>query len=364
MVIKSVRRQDAARVLLWCGIGAVIAPAAYAQAPAAAPGAGATTANLETVLVTGSHIPRVQAEGPAPVTAITAADIRANGYATMADVMSALTQNLGALDNNQDTNGFTPGAQAVDLRGLGPNHTLVLVNGRRMASYPQSYGGNSNFTDISNIPVSMVERVEVLSGSASAIYGSDAIAGVINFILKQHVEETTVDLRLGNTQHGGGTSERFALTSGYNNGPLEAVFGVELYNQQPVWAYQRSFTDSRQDSPADPSRIYASPVFTRIDGDDNYIDPGKATCDRLSALDHGSITARSSMRIAGITATTVAATRTSATGRCRTAASPSTSTVRARTSSVTWRASSSTSRRAVPGRRSTTRRCSGRTATR
>ena len=289
MVIKSVRRQGAARVLLWCGIGAVIAPAAYAQAPAAAPGAGAATANLETVLVTGSHIPRVQAEGPAPVTAITAADIRANGYATMADVMSALTQNLGALDNNQNTNGFTPGAQAVDLRGLGPNHTLVLVNGRRMASYPQSYGGNSNFTDISNIPVSMVERVEVLSGSASAIYGSDAIAGVINFILKQHVEETTVDLRLGNTQHGGGTSERFALTSGYNNGPLEAVFGVELYNQQPVWAYQRSFTDSRQDSPADPSRIYASPVFTRLDGDDNYIDPGKATCDRLSALDHGSI---------------------------------------------------------------------------
>jgi hypothetical protein len=91
-------------------------------------------------------------KGRRPVVTITAADIKNNGFATVADVMTALTQNLGALDNNQNTDGFSPGAQAVDLRGLGPNHTLVLVNGRRIADYPQSYGGNSNFTDISNIP--------------------------------------------------------------------------------------------------------------------------------------------------------------------------------------------------------------------
>ena len=120
------------------------------------------------------------------VTAITALDIQNSGFATVADVMSALTQNLGALDNNQNTDGFSPGAQAVDLRGLGPNHTLVLVNGRRIADYPQSYGGNSNFTDISNLPTSLIDRVEVLSGSASAVYGSDAISGVINFILKKY----------------------------------------------------------------------------------------------------------------------------------------------------------------------------------
>ena len=77
-------------------------------------------------------------EGPAPVVTITAADITNSGFATMADVMASLTQNLGALDNNQNTDGFSPGAQAVDLRGLGPNHTLVLVNGRRIADYPQS----------------------------------------------------------------------------------------------------------------------------------------------------------------------------------------------------------------------------------
>ena len=79
---------------------------------------------------------------------------------------------------------FTPGAQQVDLRGLGPNHTLVLVNGRRIADFPLPLEGNSNFTDISNIPIGLIDQIQVLSGSASAIYGSDAISGVVNFQLK------------------------------------------------------------------------------------------------------------------------------------------------------------------------------------
>ena len=130
------------------------APLAQAAADAGPnPGGPLTpTSTLEAVLVTGSHIPRAQVEGPAPITTITADDILYNGFANVAEIMSSLTQNLGALDNNQNTDGFSVGAQAVDLRGLGPNHTLVLVNGRRIADYPQSYGGSSNFTDISNIP--------------------------------------------------------------------------------------------------------------------------------------------------------------------------------------------------------------------
>jgi outer membrane receptor protein involved in Fe transport len=244
---------------------------------------------LEAVIVTGSRIPRTAVQGPAPVVTITGQQIQLNGFATVSDVMTSLTQNLGALDNNQNTDGFSPGAQAVDLRGLGPNHTLVLVNGRRIADYPQSYGGNSNFTDISNLPTSLIDRVEILSGSASAVYGSDAISGVINFILKKKVDGTTIDFRAGDTQHGGGDSQRLTLTTGFSTDRFDAVFGVELFNQQPLWAYQRNFTDSRQDSGADPSDISASPVFVREDIDENYLDPGKATCDALSSLDHGSI---------------------------------------------------------------------------
>ena len=260
-------------------------PATSARAPAAE----APARTLQEVVVTGSRIPRSQIEGPAPVVTITAQDIAQRGFANVPDLMTSLTQNLGALDNNQYTDGFSPGAQAVDLRGLGPNHTLVLVNGRRIADFPQAYGGNSNFTDISSIPTSLIERVEILSGSASAVYGSDAISGVINFILKKKADGTTIDYRAGGTQHGGGGSQRLDITTGFSKGKFDAVFGLELVDEHPLWAFQRSYTDSRLDSPADPSRIYPDPVWGRLDVDENYIDPGKATCDALAGYDKGTI---------------------------------------------------------------------------
>jgi outer membrane receptor protein involved in Fe transport len=266
-------------------------PSSSRATRAAAAAAGAAdpqgALKLQAVVVTGSRIPRAEIEGPSPVTIISAQNIHDRGFATVPDIMSSLTQNLGALDNNQSTDGFSPGAQAVDLRGLGPNHTLVLVNGRRIADYPQAYGGNSNFTDISNLPTSLIDRVEVLSGSASAIYGSDAMSGVINFIMKKKADGTTIDYRVGDTQHGGGSSQRLQITSGYSNDKFDSVFGLEISETQPIWDYQRSFTDSRLDSP-NPD-VIAGQAFVRQDINGNYIDPGKATCDNLAHLDQGSI---------------------------------------------------------------------------
>ena len=106
-----------------------------------------------------------------------------------------MTQNSGETQSPQSGSSadFTPGAQKVDLRGLGPNHTLVLINGRRIADFPLPYIGRSNFTDISNIPVSLIDKVEILSGAGSAIYGSDAIAGVVNFKMKERLDGITLD---------------------------------------------------------------------------------------------------------------------------------------------------------------------------
>jgi len=246
---------------------------------------------LETVVVTGSRIPRLTGldTGPAPVMTVTSADILQRGFTDMSDVMRNLNQNLGSLDNNTATDGFSPGAQAVDLRGLGPNHTLVLVNGRRIADYPQAYGGNSNFTDISNIPTTMIDHIDVLSGSDSAVYGSDAIAGVINFVLKKRADGTTVDFREGETELGGGSSQRLTLTSGYSNERFDSIFTLQLLNQQPVWAYRRSFTDSTLDAPGGPADNYPDPVFGRYDMNGNFIAPSLATCNALSSLDGGSI---------------------------------------------------------------------------
>ena len=285
-------KQDGSGAMVIVKTAAPPPRAAQSAAPPPLAPEDQATANpktLQEVVVTGSRIPRAQIEGPAPVVTITSQEIQQRGIVDVPDLMSSLTQNLGALDNNQSTDGFSPGAQAVDLRGLGPNHTLVLVNGRRIADYPQSYQGNSNFTDISNIPTSLIDRVEILSGSASAVYGSDAISGVINIILKKKADGTTLDYRIGGDQHGGQQSQRLQLSSGFSKGKFDSVFGIELVDTHPLWAFQRSYTDSRLDSPADPSDIVASQVFLRTDVDGDYLDPGKATCDKLSYLDQGTV---------------------------------------------------------------------------
>lgn len=266
---------------------ALASNAAFAQTAPAAD--GEDVKQLDTIEVTGSRIPRAQIEGPAPITVMTAEDIRANGFVSVPDVLRAMTQNGGETQSQQSASGadFSPGAQQVDLRGLGPNHTLVLVNGRRIADFPMPFKGRSNFADISNIPLGMVDRIEILTGSASAVYGSDAISGVVNFILKKKADGTTIDYRYGDTSRGGGGSQRLSVSSGLSSGDFDAVFGVELLDQKPLWAYDRKLQDSTQDAPTERSRI-ARRAFLRTTYDDTYLDPGADTCDALSFLNKGS----------------------------------------------------------------------------
>lgn len=267
-------------VLMAGAAGLVLAGSAMAQ--------DAASTEVEELVVIGSHIPRVQVEGPAPITTITSDEIKANGFASVPDVLRAVTQNGGETQSQQSFSGasFTPGAQQVDLRGLGPNHTLVLVNGRRIADFPLPFKGRSNFTDVSNLPLGMIEKVEVLSGSASAIYGSDAISGVVNFQLKEHADGLLTDYRYGFTEHGGGESHRFTAVGGWSTDRFHAIFGGEFLDQEPLWAYDREIQDSTADNPdgSVPRR-----VFLRIEPwQDVYIDPGKATCDRLAGQNGGS----------------------------------------------------------------------------
>src|SRR5690606_19570297 len=196
-------------------------------------------------------------EGPAPVTVVSAEQIKAAGLTSVPDVLRSLSQNGGSTQGQQNTTGSqsTPGAQAVDLRGLGPNHTLVLVNGRRIADFPLPLNGRSNFTDVGNIPLGMIDRVEILTGSASAVYGSDAMAGVINFILKKSTDGTTIDYRYGDTSRGGGESHKLTLTTGFAHGNFSGIVGVELLNKRPLWGTQRSVQDSTLDSPAAERRL-------------------------------------------------------------------------------------------------------------
>lgn len=267
-------------------------------------GAGASFAqevkqSSETVTVLGSRIKRINKEGPAPVTTIDAAAIQAGGYATAQDVLRAATQNGGETQGQQSGTGAltTPGASQVDLRGLGPNHTLVMINGRRIADFPMPFRGVSNFVDTSSIPTSMIDKIEILSGSASAVYGSDAIAGVINFNLKRKVDKTTVSYRYGFTEEGGGSSDRLSFSTGYNKDKLNIAFGAEYFNQKPLWGYERKLQDSPNDAPDENYRYgiviagqYDRDRYLALDYDYQYYEPPVGTqCDAFKDTLGGSV---------------------------------------------------------------------------
>ncbi|TQV85472.1 TonB-dependent receptor plug domain-containing protein [Aliikangiella coralliicola] len=250
------------------------------------------------IIVTGSRLSRTDVEGAAPVHIITAEEIEANGFTTAFEALKALTQVNGSNQGAQDGGTFTQGADSLNLRSFGAGRTLTLVNGRRMADYPLPFNGQSNIVNVANIPSVMIERIEVLSSGASAIYGSDAIAGVFNIILKDEVDGLHATARFGDTSDGGGESYRFQLVGGHQTDKLNMVYGLELFNREPIMASDRDYMDSILDNP-DVINGISTPVNSRsflvldpfdIDGDGSrYIDPGQATCDTLSHLANGTI---------------------------------------------------------------------------
>ncbi|MSU49439.1 MAG: hypothetical protein EXS37_10200 [Opitutus sp.] len=168
-----------------------------AAKPANETPAATESVKLEKFEVTGSLIKRTDIEGPSPVRFITREDIELSGMDNLTDIMRDIPEatNLGI--NEGGTTSFVRGATAIDLRFLGPNNTLVLVDGRRQAPNGISSGGTV-FVDLNRIPVSLIERVEILKDGASAVYGSDATAGVINIITRQNFVGAEINARYGN----------------------------------------------------------------------------------------------------------------------------------------------------------------------
>ncbi|MFO1306176.1 MAG: TonB-dependent receptor [Burkholderiales bacterium] len=175
---------------------------------------GAATAQDIRVNVTGSNIKRVDSETAAPIETISREDIQASGLQTIQDVVRQITANNNGSIAPSFTNGFSASGTAVSLRGLGPNNTLVLVNGRRLANFGLADDGHASYPDLSQIPFDAVERIEILKDGASAIYGSDAVAGVVNVILRQQFTGVTATATAGTNYNGNGTQWKAALTAG------------------------------------------------------------------------------------------------------------------------------------------------------
>jgi iron complex outermembrane receptor protein len=231
---------------------APIAGAAFAQtAPAtsqdqtqqAAPNQG-NAKQLQTITVTGSALPRVDTETPSPVTVITAQDIARSGFTTVSDVVRSVSANNSGTIPTSFTTGFAVGSSGVALRGLTVNSTLVLIDGKRAASYPLVDDGIRSFVDLNSIPLANVERIEVLKDGASSIYGSDAIAGVVNIILKSSYQGVEASADVGNTQHGGGFTKKATLLAGIGDLDTDhynAYFSAEWEQDQAIPLSDRSY---------------------------------------------------------------------------------------------------------------------------
>ncbi|MBD8626718.1 TonB-dependent receptor [Oxalobacteraceae sp. CFBP 8753] len=233
-------------VLLACA-GTTIALASLPLAAQTLPAVPA--AELPRVEVTGSAIRRVQSETALPVQTISRAEIEKTGVTTAAELMGRVSANSNGLTDGASINvgGDQRGFNSANLRGIGTSSTLVLLNGRRMANFASP--GDDSGVDLNNIPAAALERVEVLLGGASALYGTDAIGGVINFITRKDFQGLEANVYVGTTDEGGAGKRTASLSAG--KGVLERdgynVFAVaDFQRTNPLNTSQRSFIPGLQ----------------------------------------------------------------------------------------------------------------------
>jgi outer membrane receptor protein involved in Fe transport len=226
------------------------------------------TTPLNEVIVTGTHISGVP--NSSPLITIQREDIERSGYETVGDVMRSLPQNFGGGSSPQAQVGSAPGAgnlsysgsSAPNLRGLGPGSTLTMINGHRL---PQDMPTGA--IDISGIPLSIVERIDVVTDGASATYGSDAVAGVVNFILKRPFDGVETDGSIGGATDGGGFDRRAGVLFGKTWSSGGAMLNYDWENIDAVYSSQRSFTSTAgQPSTLLPSSSRQS-VFATVSED-------------------------------------------------------------------------------------------------
>jgi outer membrane receptor protein involved in Fe transport len=276
--------------LCWTSVG-LLAFATTAQSQTAS----APAETLEEVVVTGSLIPTTTPTAPA-VTVITAQDMQVRGFTDVADALQQGSFATGSVQGPQTTYGFTQGAKTLSMFSLQPSYVKYLINGMPMSDYPALYNGTDTLTSIGGIPMGLVERIDILPGGQSSIYGSDAIAGVVNVIMKKKMDGPEVDLRLGFTKDGGGETRTFSIADGFQLGQMSLLVGVQFDHTQPIWGYKRPLTDKYYDEGSGPQTAERDYLITgyygrspNFDGSLNYYFEDPAQCANVTSQFGGSV---------------------------------------------------------------------------
>jgi len=195
----------------------------------------------DEVIVTGSRVRRSNLDSPSPVVVFDAADLVDNGITTMGEFARYLPQNADNFSDSSSGNTNLKGAAAFNLRGIGLDGTLTLINGRRIAPFGAS-GDTEPFVDINAIPVAAIERIEVLKDGASAIYGSEAVAGVVNIILKKSMEGFVAEAGYLTATEGDGAEQDASVAGGWANESTQVLGTLSWFNRELIWSRDRGWS--------------------------------------------------------------------------------------------------------------------------
>lgn len=215
---------------------------------------------LEKVVVTGSKIKKTQIEGPLPLLVITKEDIDNSGFRNLTEVLQTIPSANQSTDNESIQGSFTPNANELDLRNLGPGRILYLINGRRTADYPVPFGNAGNISNVGVIPTGLIDRVEILAQGSSAIYGSDAVTGVVNVITIKGKDFSQLDIDYSQTQYEQKDIYSVSYTSGGFFGNSSWTLGLDFSHVDPMTYADRPGHDSFVNDP-DYGVAYTAPRY-------------------------------------------------------------------------------------------------------
>ncbi|MBO9715077.1 MAG: TonB-dependent receptor [Sphingomonas sp.] len=271
----------------------LIPTAAFAtDAPAAAQDDSATTTAADDeeagpIVVVGSRIKRDTFNMPEPVTVVTKDEATLAGFNSTSAVLQGTAITNGASQINNSYGGYVtnggPGANTLSLRGLGATRTLILLNGRRVA--PAGSRGSVGSADLNVLPSAIINRIEVLKAGASSIYGSDAVAGVVNIVTETKVEGITLQAQHNFTEEGGGGQQRYSAVFGFNGDRFNIAGSVEYFKQDELRLGQRDWAQCQ-------TQYRMTNGGSRVPGSGDLLDPktGKSKCYPTGATGENGVT--------------------------------------------------------------------------
>jgi outer membrane receptor protein involved in Fe transport len=296
-------------------LGAILALGSIVSAQTAPtpPRAADETVKLEAFTVTGSNIKRIEVEKVLPVTVIDAAAIEVRDASQPSDLIMAMPQVTGLPGNETATLGATARGDnsSVSLRGIASSNTLILLNGRRLVPHAisQSEAGVPTLsTNINQLPNRGLERVEVLRDGASSVYGTDAVAGVVNYVMQRNFRGTELSLRYAQTSHNDGQEFRATLTHGlgFAKGKGRAMVTADFYRRAPIYTRDRAFSADGDHSNLAPEP-WNLPTTTTFNARSATTEYGNYLLGNVTATDqNGFVTGFTGARPAGVPATLAA----------------------------------------------------------